>query len=157
MASSSGPNCHQMHPAGAMLNLSPFSTPGQLSQLPVPEVQGRLRQPHPNGRSLHHPHDTLPSANLHPEAMAQPRWAQHLPLSSSLLPPTPGVLPPTRTRPPRTVPPVALHPGPTSMSEMLAERQQGPRRWTNFGEAGQERRRTGAEETRKRPFQRPCL
>lgn len=59
MASSSGPNCHQMHPAGAMRHLSPFSTPGQPGQLPVPEVQGRLRQPHPNGRSLHHPYDTL--------------------------------------------------------------------------------------------------
>lgn len=89
--------------------------------------------------------------------MAQPRSAQHLPLSLFPPPTNPGPLPPTRTRPPRSVPLVPLHPGPTSMSEMLPERQEDPRHWPNFGEGGQRAERTGAEGTRKRPSQSPCL
>lgn len=77
-------------------------------------VDASSRPPLTDVLGQHHPPPHIPARR--PDAVAQPR---------SFPPP----LPPSRTRPPRTVAPTcggARHPGPTSMSETQPERRAGP-------------------------------
>lgn len=83
--------CQQMHPTGAILHLSSFSTPGLLSQLSCPRRAGQTKEAasQRKGRSLHHPHQSLSPART----CIQGQWpslGQHSTShsASSRLPPT---------------------------------------------------------------------